>query len=140
MSRKTKNERIFYKLKKATYPYVYEFQERQWHALILLAARYHWKPAGTVLHHRMTQKFQDRTWTGSYIAHRGQIVTSEDAVNFADAIEQALDDIPDFITPNKDKVLTEKSMDVYGILSGGGEKDYLREFIKFCRAGEFGIY
>src|SRR5687768_2770474 len=94
---------VAYEMTGSTEPYIYRFSDIRWGALVLLAQRYGWKPAGTVLYRHNTAKPLDQGWKGSYFAHIGQIVTRKDAAQLAHAIEQALDDIPDFVTPNKDR-------------------------------------
>ncbi len=120
-------------------PYTFHFSDRRWYAMLLLARRNGWSPKGTVMYQNKVPKHFKFAFPDAYLERQGQIVIAQDAANLASGIEQGLDDIPDFITPNKYRMLSEQWHDVYGILSGDAEKDYLREFIKFCRAYEFSI-
>jgi hypothetical protein len=98
-------------------------------------------------------------WNGGYFSNDYQWVTEEDAANIADALQRALDDIPDFDTDEKrveygpGELPTspiERSLVEQGFLInvpnaslkpveyfGGGAKQRVRYFIRFCRAGEF---
>ncbi len=126
-----------YALRGAAHPYTFRFSDRRWYALLLLARRHGWRPTGTVIYqNHVAQRFKF-SFPEAYLERREQIVMARDAANLAQALEQGLDDIPDFVTPNKYRPLSELWHDVYGILSGTEEKDYLREFIRFCRACEF---
>jgi len=57
-------------------------------------------------------------WDGTYFCNESQWVTEEDAANIADALERVLEDKPNF----KD-----------------GVRQRIRDFIAFCRVGEFTI-
>jgi len=100
-------------------------------------------------------------WHGSYFGNDAQWVTDEDAARIADALEQALDDIPDFDTGEKwmtygptnlptssvERSLVEEGFAVSGpngSLSpleyfSGEDKQLVRDFIAYCRAGTFYI-
>jgi hypothetical protein len=108
-------------------------------------------------------------WDGGYFTNDYQVVSDEDAANIADALERALDDVPDegggghVLTPaqyhaaQRDELSREdldKAIEQFMERRAAsppqippqtpawyfaGEKDYLREFIAFCRAGEFSI-
>ena len=108
-------------------------------------------------------------WSGGYFTNDYQVVSDEDAANIAAALERALDDVPDesggdhLLTPaqhqayQRGELSEEKFNEVLkpiverraASLSQippqtptwyfAGEKDYLREFITFCRAGAFFI-
>jgi hypothetical protein len=108
-----------------------------WRALLELADKYGWKPAGTeppdsVFYHEdctvdeeMTEGYRQmyEDWDGSYFGNFCfQWVTDEDAANIADALEFALEKYE-----KSDEGLSQSAI------------DYLREFIAFCRAGGFRI-
>jgi hypothetical protein len=108
-------------------------------------------------------------WEGGYFTNDTQVVSDEDAANIADALERALDDVPyggngdDLLNSTQyqaaqrgelsreelDKVLEQVMERRAGSPPRippqtptwyfAGEKDYLREFITFCRAGAFVI-
>jgi hypothetical protein len=79
-------------------------------------------------------------------------VTPDDANNLADALEQALPDIPghDAMENKTRKIMTKDGpmrvipagADVNPLesFSGPDQRRYLRKFIKFCRAGGFNIW
>jgi hypothetical protein len=111
----------------------FRFSNSAWCAVLELAYEYGWEPAGTeapeftfyapdgvTVDEAQTREWRQhyRNWDGSYFGNAFQVVCDEDAANIAEALERALDDVPD---------LSE------------GWKDYLQEFIKFCRAGAFSI-
>jgi hypothetical protein len=110
-------------------------------------------------------------WEGSYCYNEHQLVTAEDARNLGDALDRALDDIPDhdafegrYVTAPEEGDFVARDGTIFpaggGIrfnggtlrqevykrasivekFSGGGSKDCLREFVAFCRAGEFWIH
>jgi hypothetical protein len=74
------------------------FTGHGWYMLLDLAKSNGWIPAGTIqLPVRPcyeTRGSRDR-WGGGYCSNEAQIVTAEDAAALANALEQALDDIPD---------------------------------------------
>lgn len=97
-------------------------------------------------------------WDGSYTGNDGQIVIAKDANNLADALESCLDDIPDFHIPNPgaeedgttklDNLAGQKHRDslrqgsrpaLTVEFSGTENKNYIRDFIKFLRLGDFSI-
>jgi hypothetical protein len=163
----------------------FRFSPDAWRAALELAHEHGWEPAGTEPP-KITAYAPDGTavdeeatrverlaygdWYGDYYYTDGRLVTDEDARNIADALERALDLVPEeggFAKP----VLTAAQWQalMYGELSDeeireamdryvkhraecppqippqtpacyfAGQKDYLREFITFCRAGAFAI-
>jgi hypothetical protein len=105
-------------------------------------------------------------WNGTYLTNDGQTVIMEDALSLADALERALDDIPDagaemdwnpkfwladdlpeWLSPEEKEMieegLEEHSPDVLEMhpfeFFAGDEKPHLTEFIRFCRLGSFTI-
>jgi hypothetical protein len=163
----------------------FRFSIHGWRATLGLAHEHGWEPAGTeppeftvyapdgvtvdeVAARAERQSYAN--WDGGYFSNSCQVVCDEDAANIADALERALDDVPD--EDHEDDLLTPAQHQAYqrGELSHeelfdeaieqfrerqapsppqippqtpawyfAGEKDYLREFITFCRAGAFFI-
>jgi hypothetical protein len=146
------------------------FNNTSWCKMLELAYEYGWKPAGT----EPGQWFNSETgevdeqmspdpdeWDGNYFTNDFQWVTDEDAAHIADALERALDDIPDFDTDEKwvnygptnvptspvERSLVEQGLAVSGpngLLSpleyfSGEAKQRVRDFIAYCRAGAFFI-
>jgi hypothetical protein len=125
-----------------------------WPRLLQIAEDYGWEPAGTLPPEPTPEDEEDteekaegdRAWSGSYTTNDGQVVTAEDAANLADALEQALPDIPD------EDVLAEYRTQ-HGIRLGSEEpeiadldwfcgptsKAHIADFIRYCRAGSFTI-
>jgi hypothetical protein len=78
-----------------------------WRALLVLANKYGWEPAGTkppepatpisgpVLVDVETLQRAQEEWDGSYLWNANQQVTDEDAANMADALERARPHIPE---------------------------------------------
>jgi hypothetical protein len=91
----------------------YDLNLFSWSMMLDIAQQYGWKPMGTVL---IQWYFEDGTpcypepieWDGGYMSNDGQAVNVDDAKALANALESALDDIPEFgaLTP---KVLTLSS-------------------------------
>ena len=86
------------------------FNNASWSKILKLASEYGWKPRGTEperWHDAATGRLCEQLspnpdeWDGSYSSNDFQWVTDEDAANIAYALEQALDDIPDFDTGEK---------------------------------------
>lgn len=105
-------------------------------AMLRLAMHNGWQPAGTMIIREDEQDYTgfDVTSSGDYLSNSGQVVNAVDAASIADAIERALDDIPDAKVPHS------AQGDHFGRWSGSEQKAYLREFINYCRAGAFSIY
>ena len=105
-------------------------------------------------------------WDGRYLTNDGQIVKAEDAYSLAAALESSLNDVPDtnikidwnpelwdeddlpeWLSPDERAIIEEGLQD--GLLDtmgthpceffAGDEKQYLIEFIRFCRLGSFEI-
>ncbi len=123
----------------------FRFNIHQWSAVLVLAQRNGWEPAGTVLE-------RAPGWAGRYDTNDGQTVTAVDAGRLADALERALPDIPDHdALEHKAKVvdlpglgptrLIDAQENVSPVeLFSGSNKEYLRRFISYCRAGSFQIW
>jgi hypothetical protein len=143
-----------------------KFSKVSWPKVLELAKFYDWEPLGT----RPPQIFDfygipPDDWDGNYLTNDEQTVMNEDALALAIALEDSLDDIPDFnieidrsannqIADNLPEWLTpwETAMinDALEIQSpamnihpfeyfAGNEKQRLMEFIEFCRLGSFHI-
>jgi hypothetical protein len=162
----------------------FRFSQGRWSAVLELAREHRWEPAGTkppeftvyapdsvTVDEVATRVERQRyaNWSGGYFTNDYQVVSDEDAANIADALERALDDVPDeaggdhLLTPAQHQAaqrgeLSEEELDKvieqvmerqaasppqipFQTPAGyfAGEKDYLREFITFCRAGGFSI-
>jgi hypothetical protein len=133
------------------------FSHMSWHKVLDLACEYGWQPAGTEL-----PRWHDETgalieqwsldaneWDGGYSSNDGQYVTDEDAAHIADALQRALEDIPDFDTGERwaeygpadqltDPLARALMMPSLEFFSGEA-KQHVRDFIAFCRAGGFCI-
>jgi hypothetical protein len=88
----------------------FRFSNNAWHAALQLAREHGWEPAGTEVP-EVTAHAPDGTtvdeeatrmerqtygdWDGDYFYNDGQIVTDEDARNIADALERALELVPE---------------------------------------------
>jgi hypothetical protein len=86
---------------------------------------------------------------GAYFENSGYRITAEDARALADALEQALPDVPDhdalehktFTHPAEPGVrLLNIQTPVNPFEWFSGKKDLLRDFIDFCRQGSFEIW
>ena len=162
----------------------FRFSNYGWRAALELAHEHGWEPAGTELPDitvyapdgvtvdevatRAERKLY-ATWDRGYFWNENQVVSDEDAANIADALERALDDVPDesaeddLLTPAQHQAYRrgelpreELNKAIEQFMEGqaaappqippqtpacyfAGEKDYLRELITFCRAGRFAI-
>jgi len=96
-------------------------------ALLELAHEYGWQPTGTEpgqwcdpetgeLDSQLSPDPDE--WDGTYVSNDYQWVTKEDAANIAEALERALEDKQGF---------------------GNEAKHWIRDFIAFCRGGDFYI-
>ena len=148
----------------------YRFSNTSWCKVLELAYEYGWQPAGTEpgqwidsstgeLDEQMSPNPDE--WDGSYFGNCFQWVTDEDAAHIADALEPALDDIPDIDTGEKwveygptdmPTVTVERSLVDEGFtisvpnkslssleFFSGERNQQVRDFIAYCRAGAFYI-
>lgn len=139
----------------------FRYNHWYWSQVLLLAYRYGWKPAGTKIDHfgkvdeekweQFRHLYED--WDGDYVSNECQWVTDEDAANIAQALERALEDIPDedtvsVLAANQPCGLEgagvrsietelEKHLTPLDWFSGEEGKQMIREFIAFCRVGGF---
>jgi hypothetical protein len=163
----------------------FRFSNYAWYAALALAREHGWEPAGTktpevtvyapdgttvdeVATRMKRQAYGD--WDGDYFYNDGRLVTDEDARNIADALERALDLVPEegdfaepLLTPAQWQAVARDELSEEEIGEAlnryvkhraerppqippqtpawyfAGQRDWLREFITFCRAGGFSI-
>ena len=72
-----------------------KYSREFWEKALDLARFYGWKPLGT--RPPLTHDFRllNADWPGTYLTNDGQTVLREDALALAQALERAMDDIPD---------------------------------------------
>jgi hypothetical protein len=141
-----------------------KFSRQFWSKALDLAELYGWQPIGTEA--PSTHDFHELNveWDGTYLTNDGQIIKAEDALCLAATLEKALDDIPDaqtkndldsrlwieddlpeWLSPEEIETIEEGLKD--GLLDivlvhpleyfAGDEKHHLKQFIRFCRLGNF---
>ncbi len=123
----------------------------EWSKVLLLAYEYGWEPLGTEMDGWINSETGELIeppdeWNGNYTSNEGQWVTEEDASRIADALEDALEDIPDREVDKTGVVhrpvslfdLLRDRTDPLEFFSGAGKRR-IRAVIKFCRAGGFRI-
>ena len=125
-----------------------------WNRALQLAKDYGWKPAGTTPPGDWDPDASG-TWDGSYSSNDLQEVSAADGRALADALEEALDDIPNHniddaapaVLHNVDpERIVEKMQELIdppptNLLTffAGDRKWELRELVDFCRLGAFEI-
>jgi hypothetical protein len=117
-----------------------------WPRLLQIAEEYGWEPAGTLPPEYMEMP-EEGQWSGDYTSNDQQTVTAEDAWQLAEALERALDDIPeeDVLAPYRTETgmiqLTPDTPEIDDLdwFCGPKHKDHIRKFLQFCRAGSFQI-
>lgn len=130
-----------------------------WYFAIELAQDHGWAPAGTRPPCRRGQR--RRRWDGNYVTNDGQEVLAPDARHWADALEEALADVPDHDARGHKpgasplpRAIAPLLRDMPGDIGlpatgqrinamewfSGGRKKALRAFIAFCRRGQFAIH
>jgi hypothetical protein len=109
-------------------------------ALLRLAQRYDWTPAGTNPPDPAVVESDGLGRDGSYFPPNCQIMTREDAQHFAQGLEQALVDIPDG-TASSEALSANSGNALLGLVQHlRTVKPYLRDFIAHCReCGELWI-
>jgi hypothetical protein len=141
------------------------FSRQSWAKALELARSYGWQPKGTRAPHAYDLYQLNAEWDGRYLTNDGQIVKAEDAYSLAAALERSLNDIPDtnikinwnpelweddlpeWLSPMERAIIEEGLqaglLDTMGThpceFFAGNEKQYLIEFIRFCRLGSFEI-
>ncbi len=110
-----------------------------WGNVLDLGTMFGWEESGT----HLELEGEDEL-VGNYWANDGQWVTDDDASTLADALERALCDIPsddsNEADPTGNLSQEDQAKDALLKFFKGYEKDYLQEFISFCREGGFNIY
>ncbi len=140
------------------------FSRQFWAKALELAQVYGWKPQGTRPPTHIDFYDLCAEWDGRYLTNDGQTVKAEDARALAAALERSLDDIPnenapndwnslvqfeddlpEWLSPEEREFIEEELQDgLLDIMSmnpreyfAGNEKQYLKQFIRFCRLGSF---
>lgn len=140
------------------------FSRQFWSKALDLAELYGWQPTGT--EPPSTHDFHELNveWDGNYLTNDGQMIIASDAHSLAAALENALGDIPDvktgidwdlkfriedelpvWLAPEEiemiDDGLNDSLLDIMGVhpleFFAGDEKHRLKQFIRFCRLGNF---
>lgn len=115
-----------------------------WPKLLYVAIHYGWEPAGTIapIDRHSDEPILD--WDGGYFSNDFQTVTADDAWQLADALERALADIPDdadtsleFECP-ADPADVPDGADLLWFRSPR-QRTPIREFVQYCRKGDFEI-
>ena len=70
----------------------FRFNNAGWRQVLTLAQASGWEPRGTEVPNR--EDFDASWWDGAYLVNSGQRVTDEDAKAIAEALKEALDDVP----------------------------------------------
>jgi hypothetical protein len=142
------------------------FSRQFWTKALELARLYGWQSKGTRPPPGLNFYELNADWHGTYLTNDGQTVKAEDAFLLAAALEKSLDhiadtdikvdwnsvfsvedDLPEWLSPDERAMLEEELqdglLDIIGIepleFFAGGEKQHLKEFIRFCRLGSFKI-
>jgi hypothetical protein len=144
------------------------FRHMVWARILYLAEDHGWQPAGTVSaydHDDPNSKYYiPEPWDGGYASNDDQMVTSNDARAFADALEKACERIPDERIESVKYVQVEdlpaiiddpvvnflvrtgyvdtvprEFLNAYEFFAGDG-KTAIKELIAFCRQGEFYLF
>ena len=127
-----------------------KFNNYTWAMILSLAKDYGWEPAGTVDPWNKDEP-DAPDWSGSYITLGFQWVTSDDAVNIANALERAIENMDNTsVIPPEDiaiapdfrgviKNMEQIALFPRSIVKGYLYKQILEEFIQFCRRGSFCI-
>lgn len=143
-----------------------KYSRQFWEKTLELARFHGWKPLGSRPPVIIGFQGINALWDGTYLTNDGQTITSADALALAEALERALDAIPDeepkadwnpglwrgdelpeWLSPS------EKEMIEDGLETGafevaalhpheffaGAEKRALIELIRFCKLGSFKV-
>src|SRR5690606_200042 len=124
-----------------------------WEKLMDLAHIYGWVPAGTSEPPAWDEEGEASEWSGRYDVYLGEWVDEADANALADALRNALPDLPDTTMPDRIFETEMEETDREGHISisfhiiepntalilfevfGGQYKSELIAFIEFCRLG-----
>lgn len=124
------------------------FSQSTWSSMLKLAYLYGWKPLGTEpggwIDPDTGPWYHPVSWDGNYTSNDLQWVTEEDAARIAEALENALEDIPDHdvgettVEYGPKMVFTGPGVPggLLEYFSGAG-KQRVRDFVAFCRVGAF---
>jgi len=97
----------------------------QWVQVLSLARAFGWEPAGT----EAPCDIAIDVWDGRYAPSDAQEITQEDALALADALDRAVDDIPDVaVRRNATPGIRANLLEAFA-----GNKRLLRRFIRHCR-------
>tara|TARA_B100001245_G_C22583504_1_gene289947 strand:+ start:108 stop:566 length:459 start_codon:yes stop_codon:yes gene_type:complete len=140
----------------------FEWQISDYPKALKLAEAYGWQPQGTtnspvvVDGLGMVAGADPKDWNGGYTSNDCQIVSEVDAANMAEALERALEDIPDTMgksvytgtkvldtsdMTNMQKLFEPEPVNLHDNLSYWiGYKNYLREFISFLKKGSYSTW
>ncbi len=123
----------------------------EWIKVLQLAHEYGWESLGTEMDGWINSETGELIeppddWDGNYTSNDTQWVTEEDASRIADALEDALQDIPDRKVEKTEMEhrpvslfdLLHDRTDPLEFFSGTGKRT-ISAVIKFCRAGGFRI-
>jgi len=105
----------------------FRFEVSEWKHLLELAREHGWEPMGTRIFGRGPDFPRPEDWDGGYVSSDYQTVMAEDARNLADALERLIPDLPELPVGPQER------------FSGQEGRKLVREFIDYCRAGEFVI-
>jgi len=131
-----------------------KFSNITWAKILSLAKYYGWKPTGTV-----DPWWKDEPdapdWCGCYTSNDGQWVTSDDALNMANALDRATEDMDGTSKKDSNEIAIDEDFK-FGVLAmkklesllgpdarpckGDIDKQMLKDFIRFCRKGSFCIF
>jgi hypothetical protein len=141
-----------------------KFSRQFWSKALELAELYGWQPMGTQPPLQYDFDELNAEWDGTYLTNDGQIVKAEDGICLAVALEKAFEDIsdanremgwnpklwmeddfPEWLSPEEieivDDGLKDSLLDMMGVhpleYFAGDEKYTLKQFIRFCRLGNF---
>lgn len=116
-----------------------------------MAQLYGWRPQGTSLLQRLTAEPDAEDVLGSYYPKEGQTLSQADAKAIAKALTEALEDIPDFDAVEHkteyqvrdgQKIRVVKPNMKFNLFEAfsGDNKKLVRDFIWFCKQGEFEVW
>lgn len=141
-----------------------KFSRQFWSKALDLAELYGWQPMGTQPPSEHNFDELNAEWDGTYLTNDGQMIKAEDALSLSAALEKALEDIsdakmemhwhpnvwvedefPEWLSPDEIEIvedgLKDSLLDILEVhplqYFAGDEKYSLKQFIRFCRLGNF---
>ena len=131
-----------------------------WCKALDLAELYGWQPIGTEPPSTLDFHELNAEWDGTYLTNDGQMIKANDALSLAAALEDALKDIsdakpkvdwspmlwmeedyPDWLSPEEIEIIDDGLLEIVRVnpleYFAGDEKYHLKQFIRFCRLGDF---